>query len=198
MAYAALAATILAKLEGEDRRSLGRSAEVVRQVLQDRSSMAALIQGLRSADPIVRMRAADALEKVTRARPDWLGPFKTTLLWLAAESSQQEVRWHFAQVLPRLRCSPRERRAVVSTLLVYLQDHSSIVRTCALQALADVAMTVPTLRAMARTTIEAAMADGTPAMRARGRKLLAHWPQDSKQMAKSAATARGDERAAER
>jgi hypothetical protein len=42
------------------------------------------------------------------------------------------------------------------------------------------------------------MADGTPAMRGRGRTLLAHGPQDSKQMAKSAATARGDERAAER
>jgi hypothetical protein len=56
-----------------------------------------------------------------------------------------------------------------------LHDTSSIVSTFALQALADLAVADPALRALARATIEASMADGTPAMRARGRKLLAGW-----------------------
>jgi len=59
----------------------------------------------------------------------------------------------------------------------YLVSSSTRVRR--LQALADLAATDPALRPAARATIEAAMVDGTPAMRARGRTLLAHWPPDA-------------------
>jgi hypothetical protein len=169
-------ATILDKLEGGDRRSLGRSPEVVHEVLLDPSLVRVLFQGLRSADPIIRMRAADALEKVTSVRPEWLKPRKRDLLLLARQTTQQELRWHLAQMLPRLSLSRPERRVLVSILREYLQDRSSIVKTCALQALADLAVIDPTFRVEAKRIIEAAMPDGTPAMRARGRRLLARWP----------------------
>ena len=94
--------TILRKLEGGDRRSCGRTSEVVEEIRENPKLLADLVGGLTSEDPIVRMRAADALEKATRARPDWLTVFKNTLLRLATESEQQEVRWHLAQILPRL------------------------------------------------------------------------------------------------
>ena len=168
--------TILTKLEGGDRRSLGRSAEVVQEILLEPPLVRVLIQGLRSADPIVRMRAADALEKVTSVRPDWLKPCKRDLLRLARQTTQQELRWHLAQMLPRLPLGRPERRVLVSTLREYLRDRSSIVKTCALQALADLAVIDPALRSAAKRIIEAAMPDGTPAMRARWRKLLARWP----------------------
>ncbi len=48
-----------------------------------------------------------------------------------------------------------------------------------LQGLADLAMPDPALLPAVRTTIEAALNDGTPAMRARGRILLARWPRDA-------------------
>jgi predicted secreted protein len=48
-----------------------------------------------------------------------------------------------------------------------------------IQALADLAMTDFALRPAVRSTVEAAMIDGAPAMRARGRALLARWPQDA-------------------
>lgn len=175
MGEAMRSATVLAKLEGGDRRSVGRAAEVVRDVLRDPTLLGALVQGLRHADPVVRMRAADALEKASRPRPQSLKPFKQELLRLAKESRQKELRWHLAQVVPRLPLTARERRAFFSTARDYLRDTSSVVRTFALQALADLAVVDPALRALARATIEASMADGTPAMRARGRKLLAGW-----------------------
>ncbi len=63
---------ILGKLQGGDRRSIGRSDEVVAQVLADPALLAPLAEGLLADDPLVRMRAADALEKVTAQHPDWL------------------------------------------------------------------------------------------------------------------------------
>jgi hypothetical protein len=59
----------------------------------------------------------------------------------------------------------------------HLASFSTLVRR--LQTLADLAATDPTLRQAARATIEAAMVDGTPAMRARGHTLLARRPPDA-------------------
>jgi HEAT repeat protein len=179
MKHLASSSTLLRRLQGGDRRSLGRSAVVVRDAMEDPALVGDLIGALDDPDPIVRMRAADALEKATRAHPVRLTPFKTTLLRQARSSGQHEVRWHLAQLLPRLPLTRRERASAVTTLHEYLQDRSSIVRTCALQALADLAAVDPALRPAVRATIEAAMVDGTPAMRARGRKLLARWPPDA-------------------
>jgi hypothetical protein len=59
----------------------------------------------------------------------------------------------------------------------HVASFSTLVRR--LQALADLAMTDPALRPAVRSTIEATMIDGTPAMRARGGTLLARWPRDA-------------------
>jgi|WetSurMetagenome_2_1015567.scaffolds.fasta_scaffold10175_5 hypothetical protein len=179
MKHVASSSTLVKRLQGGDRRSLGRSAVVVRDVMGDSALVGDLIGGLEDPDPIVRMRAADVLEKATRTHPAPLAPFKTRLLRQARSSLQHEVRWHLAQLLPRLPLTRRERALAVTTLHGYLQDRSSIVRTCALQALADLAAVDPALRPAERATIEAAMIEGTPAMRARGRKLLARWPRDA-------------------
>lgn len=59
----------------------------------------------------------------------------------------------------------------------HVASSSTLVRR--LQALADLAMTDPALCPAVRSTIEATIIDGTPAMRARGRTLLARWPRDA-------------------
>lgn len=67
---------ILDQLRGGDRRSIGRVPHVVRVVSKNRELTGELIVGLVSDDPIIRMRAADALEKVSKERPSLLDPFK--------------------------------------------------------------------------------------------------------------------------
>jgi hypothetical protein len=42
----------------------------------------------------VRMRAADAAEKVTRRNREFLQPYKKELLGLMVEAKEQELRWH--------------------------------------------------------------------------------------------------------
>lgn len=66
--------SILRELEGGDRRSIGRSSKVVALVLAKPGLFGPLFEGLSSDDPVVRARAADAVEKITLIRPDWLIP----------------------------------------------------------------------------------------------------------------------------
>ncbi|MCW5699876.1 MAG: hypothetical protein KIT00_08550 [Rhodospirillales bacterium] len=123
-------------------------------------------------DPIVRMRAADALEKATRARPGLLIYVRQQLVDLLNTATQQEVRWHLAQIMPRLELSSAETEHVVVCLERYLDDRSSIVKTSALQALADFAARDVAQGCHVRGILKAALSKGTPAMQARARKLL--------------------------
>jgi len=122
--------------------------------------------------PVIRMRCADAAEKVTAHTPQFLRPYKTRLIRLAATARQQEVRWHLAQPLSRLQLNRQQRLHVVAILGNYLTDKSSIVKTFAMQALADVAAGDAQLWPGVRAIIARLTRSGTPAMRSRGRTLL--------------------------
>jgi HEAT repeat protein len=165
--------SILKKLAGGDRRSIGRSNEVVREVLARPALVRGLIEGLTNDDPIVCMRAADALEKITAQRPDLLRPHKRAILEIAARSSQQEVRWHVAVLFSRMNLRAKERAVAVDILFDYLRDKSSIVKTFAMQGLADLAKQDGLLKSRILPLLKELTNSGTPAMRARGRKLLA-------------------------
>jgi hypothetical protein len=166
--------TVLTKLSGGDRRSIGRSNDIVAQILKQPVLFRRLVEGMESEDPIVRMRAADAAEKVTVHRPDLLQPHKRKLLAIAGGSEQQEVRWHAALMIPRLHLTARERAVAVDILFDYLRDRSSIVKTFAMDGLARLADANPALRVKIVPLLEELIEIGTPAMRARGRKLLQH------------------------
>jgi len=118
------------------------------------------------------MRAADAAEKVTLARPELLNPHKLELLGLLDEAEQIELRWHLALMVTRLALSGPERARAAAPLQRYLEDRSSIVRTFALQGLADFARQDASLRESVRRTLEESLRAGTAAMKARARKLL--------------------------
>ncbi len=119
------------------------------------------------------MRAADVAEKASRDAPDLLRTYKREMLGLAGETEQQEVRWHLAQMIPRLSLNAAERRRAHDALCAYLEDRGSIVRTLAMQGLADLALQDPALRSEVTERIRALTRTGTAAMKARGRKLLA-------------------------
>lgn len=162
----------LQQLAGGDRRSIGRANQVAAAVLADPSSLDELFEGLTHADPLIRMRAADTLEKVSVTRPDLLQRYKSPLLGSIADTPQAEVRWHVAQIIPRPILSAAEREMAFALLVGYLGDKSSIVRTSALQGISDLARTDVKLRQTAETILRQALVSGTPAMKARARKLV--------------------------
>ena len=123
-------------------------------------------------DPRVRMRAADIVEKYSAAHPGVLQPFKERLLGPISRVDQQEVRWHVAQMVPRLDLTAEERAQAVDLFTGYLGDTSRIVRTFAMQALADLAGQDGRLRERVRPLLEECTRTGSPAMQSRGKKLL--------------------------
>lgn len=164
---------ILKMLEGGDRRSIGRSNEVVDRVLARPELFDVLIDGMLMDDALVRMRCADAAEKISAQHPQWLVAHKATLLGKLAKIEQHEVRWHVAAMLSRLPLTSRERQRVVKMLLDWTRERSSIVRTFAMQSLVAIALQDKTRVPDIRRRIEELCQTGTPAMKARGRKLLA-------------------------
>ena len=163
---------VLLLLRGGDRRSIGRADQVAAIVAKSLKLFPQLIAGLWSPDPLIRMRAADAAEKVTRRRPELLTPFKKELLGLMTEATEQEMRWHLAAMVPRLPLNAAERELAISSLNTYLEDRSSIVKTFALQGLAYLAQGDPTIQPTVVEILREATRNGTPAMKARSRKLL--------------------------
>ena len=116
------------------------------------------------------MRCADAVEKITAQHPEaFCTSHKRKLIQRVAKIDQPEVRWHVAQMFSRLMLTPRERRVVVA-IWKGLQDRSGIVRTFAMQALADMAMQDVQLRPAILTQVKALTRTGTPAMKSRGKK----------------------------
>jgi hypothetical protein len=167
---------IVAMLEGSDRRSIGRANKVADLVLREPGRFRELIKCLWDDNPVIRMRAADAAEKVSAKKPRLLDRHRAELLGLLAEAEQIELRWHLAAMVPRLRLTPAERRRAAAALHHYLNDNSSIVKTFALQGLADLARDDAALRDSVKQLLEDAVQSGTPAMRARARNLLKKYP----------------------
>lgn len=165
--------SVAGRLGGGDRRSIGDADAVARALLRDESLVAEAVGLMSGGDAVRRARSADALEKAARLRPGILQPYKGAVLWLMSTTRQKEVRWHIAQILPRIALDPRERQQVVRVLEAYLDDESRIVQVCALQALWDLAASEPRQRRAVRRLVTRLAVAGSPAVRARARRLLA-------------------------
>ncbi|MBN1904766.1 MAG: hypothetical protein JW927_06685 [Deltaproteobacteria bacterium] len=163
---------ILEMLRGGDKRSIGRSNEVVKIVLNEPGLFDTLFSGMLSDDPLISMRSADAVEKITALYPEYLKPYKKILLTTLAKAEQPEIRWHVAPMLARLSLTTLEQKAVIEELRVYMNDKSSIVKTMAMQAIYDLTERYEALRPLALLFIKELVDIGTPAMKARGKKLL--------------------------
>lgn len=163
---------IIQKLKGGDQRSIGRSEEIVQDVLDNPNLFGELIHAILIDDPVVRMRAADAVEKITTTNQGYLQPYKDLILDRIAEIEQQEVRWHIAQILPRLEMNKEETERAIEILKGFLRDDSRIVRTFTMDSLAHFAEKDPSLETWVISLIEEMVEDGSPAMKSRGKKLL--------------------------
>lgn len=163
---------VVERLAGTDRRSIGAADAIAKEIAGDQDLFDQVMEAMFLDDPVICMRAADAVEKASRLRPERLYPHKEALLGSLAAMEQQEVRWHVAQMLPRLPLNPSEKRRAVVLLETYLGDRSTIVRVNALQALADLAERDRELEEKVGRRLMEVLESGAPAEKARARKLL--------------------------
>lgn len=163
---------ITALLEEGDLRSIGRVSEVIDLAADKPDIFSELIQAMAHSDSGVRMRASGAVEKISRNKPDFLQPHKAFLLDAVRRQTQQEVRWHLAQIIPRLELSLEERSRAARDLFKYLDDPSKIVRANSLQALVDLAWEDDALFNEVKAAVERLADTGSPAVSNRAGKLF--------------------------
>lgn len=163
---------ILKLLVGEDRRSIGHSDEVVQIILRQPEKFDELFQGLYELDPIIRMRTADAIEKITINKPNLLIPYKQKILDLINKVDQIEVQWHFAQIIPRLSLSTDEIDNSFRIIEGYLTSPSAIVKAFSLQCLFELTLQKPDLLPQTRKHLNKGLESSVKAVQSRSRMLL--------------------------
>lgn len=160
------------RLEGGDRRSIGIANKIATEALAAPALLNQLIDGMFSDSPLIRMRSSDALEKASRIKPDILKPYKKIILNYLKQMPPDEVLWHLLQMAGRITWTGAERRQVIRIVNQCLQRDSSIVKTCALQTIFDLLPQAPNIKASVIRLLQSNGKRGTPAMKARAKKLL--------------------------
>jgi hypothetical protein len=166
--------TIYDLLKGNDLRSIGKSNEVVSLVTSDPLLFEEVFEGIFHEDKVIRARCADAVEKVARKFPEYIQSRKPILLKNLDKFNQKEVQWHIALMLGYLKLNPKETDKVFAQLFNWLNSSDSIiVKVACMQTLAVCAMKNRKMLKSVRDEIEKQMISGAPAVKARGRHLIA-------------------------
>ncbi|MBU6299125.1 MAG: hypothetical protein KGJ79_09785 [Alphaproteobacteria bacterium] len=159
-------------LRGGDRRSIGKSDSVVAAIERHPEYFTDLWNCLSHSDGLVRMRAADALEKLSRTHAAWFAPHRKALLSWKLDDGTAELRWHLVLLAARLTLSLREAESLLRRLEVFVhEDASRIVKVMALQAAVEIGTRHPALRNDVDRLRGWAFECPWPSVRARARKL---------------------------
>ena len=161
-----------AKLSGGRSCSTGQALAVAGEVLEHPELFAELFSGLAHEHPLTRMRMAYAVSKVADARPDLLQSYKDSFIDRLADPDNSHLcRACLLQTLRTFDLAPGDIDLLKDMLLDFMHSQSSIVKTSSLQILVDFAEAHPALRPKVAPLLWNALESGTPAMRARARKL---------------------------
>jgi hypothetical protein len=132
----------------------------------------ALVRGLRGGDKRVVERAARTLKKISERDAAALYTWRKALLQEAFRAVDVRVQWNLSIVLGRLPLKGADKALAVELMFERLGDGSGLNRTMAMQALMDLSEGDAGLRGRVMPLVREALEGGTPAMRARARRLL--------------------------
>jgi len=160
-------------LSGGDPRTLRNVDLVIDAVLAEPVRLDELIGCIRdSHDEVVRMRAADVLEKVCRARPSLVQPHVPLLLAELSRIDQPSVQWHLAQMLGQVRLTQTQRRRAVGLMNRNCEESGDwIVLNCSLETLAILARQDPSIADDLRAQISRHEQSNRKSLASRARRL---------------------------
>lgn len=162
------------RLSGGDLRTLKGVDETIALVAADSGLLPELFDCIFDPDDVVRMRAADAAEKLCRERPERFAPFVERLLTDVAKVDQASVQWHLAQMLGEVELDAGQRRQAVAVLVAQLDGSDDwIVVNLTLETLARFTQAGEMDSASFAALLDRYAEDRRKAVRARVRKLRA-------------------------
>jgi hypothetical protein len=160
---------------GRDRRAHPGAGEAATAASRDPRLFAALIDAMRSTDGLLAARSAEAADRASAENTLLLEPHKRDLLGRLAQIERREIRWHVAQMLPRLRLEGAERERAVVLVVGWLEgrDGGALAVAGGFESLAVLADDDPRLIETIKPVLERHASGGPPAIRARARSVLA-------------------------
>lgn len=163
---------ILEWLSGGDLRSDGMSNEAADFVLKNPEMFDELYEGLKISDDVVRGRTADALEKISRVRPDMLVDHLPKLLQIAEEDHVPMVKMHLTMIFGHLAMYEERLSELISALLNLLDNGSVFTRSWAIVSLCIIARKYPEECNQILERIEPIQRDQSIAMRTKARMAI--------------------------
>jgi hypothetical protein len=159
-------------LLGKDLRKLKISREVI-EAVHDQESFDELFALVFHHERPLVMRAADTVEKITRKQAGYLHPHKRQLLSVLKSADHKELKWHIAQLVPRIKLTREELNEVwhILTYWALNPNESKIVRVNSLQGLFDLSRELPDLKDDFEKTVHTLEHERIPSIQARIRKL---------------------------
>ena len=160
------------KLSGGNLRSIGKASEAVAEV-KSQAAFDSLFACLHESDRLLVMRAADAIEKITKTRPEYLVTHKEALLRFCLSETPKEFKWHLALLLPRLLLSEKEAYEAFAILKKWALNpkESRIVRANALQSLCQLTKENQAFQKDYSSIVGAVEKENVPSLNARLRKI---------------------------
>ncbi|TET29808.1 MAG: HEAT repeat domain-containing protein [Candidatus Heimdallarchaeota archaeon] len=164
---------LLEKLSGGTLISDGRADEVVGEVLDDMSLLPKLVEGLEEEDDVIRGRAADALEKLSRFHPEKMASYLQIFMDLAENDPVPMVRWHLAMIFGRMIFSKEYTEKVIPTLLEILKEDSVFVISWAIVSLTIIGQKYPNKKTKILSGIEQLRSQPSKAIQSKIRNAVA-------------------------
>lgn len=127
-------------LTGGHHNSLGRTIEVVDDVLAHPEKLEELYQCYFSEDEVVRLRTSSAMKRVTKAHPVWVVPYLDRLLNTISKIDQASTQWTLASLFEMLEKSmSADQKAAATRIMQHnIATHNDwIVLNTTMQVLAD-------------------------------------------------------------
>lgn len=163
-------------LTGGDPRSIAGVPGALVDLRREPVRLDELIDCCARADPIVRMRAADALEKFARERPDLVAARLDRLHGVLGDTDQPSLLWHLAQLYGELPLTVAQAERAAGWLCRQLDQATDwIVLNCSLDSLAVLARRDPSLLPLLRPRLERHAAGRLPSVAKRAGRLLAEF-----------------------
>jgi hypothetical protein len=159
-------------LIGKEIGRIGQNSIVVRAV-KDQKTFDELFGLVFHHEKPVVVRAIDAVEKATQKHPEYLQPHKQQLLCILKSGDHKELKWHIAQLLPRVELDKDELDYVWHMLTYWClnRNESKTVRVNALQGLFDISQVHSRFEGEFRETLAAMEKELVPSIQARISKI---------------------------
>ncbi len=159
-------------LKGGDLRSIGKANEIVTMV-NTQNDFDELFIGLNHSDRKVVMRTADAIEKITLDKLDYLQKHKTELLNLCQIAKDIELKWHLVLLVSRLSLTKKELGNTWDLLTKWATNkkESKIVRVNSIQGLFNLLQQNHELSQDFNLTLSEIEKEKIPSLNARIKKL---------------------------